>query len=590
MNKRYLLIGGMWLAIVPWLAGGREPLAPLISFGAVLIASFIAWRLPEGVRLRSDPLMWSATAFLIWSSLSLIWSVNRFQSIEWIVGWVMVMALFMLAQQVRSKADQVRLWLGGYVSIATVFSLYGIWLYLVGDYERLTSTIYWANPYAAYLIPAVILSGWMFARGKQWTAKWQWLAGLATVINGTAFALTGSRGAILVLALVSLMVIIWRRPKLHHCTKIVFSLIMIIIATFGLQFARQHHFQHATVVSNTSRFAEAARGESNSLTDRRNYIETAIGMWRNEPLRGTGAGTFASVQPAYQKRVISATTDAHNAYLQRLPELGLVGFLILAAVMITLALGLWRCLRQDAAKWPLVVALAGLLIHFGLDIDARYPVLLALAAILAGLCYAPRPSKPGQPTGMILLLLVCAALPVFGAYRSATYADFGGIAQDNHDYSDAAGWYQKAHGTLVYDPDTLTGEGINYLSLAAIGIDPAANLKLAETSARSAVKLDPRDAQHEFLLAQVLRLEGDGAGSVGAYLEALRLDPLNHPEYYLGLAELYASQQAPDKALIYTRKVIELYPPEVVANRGAQADIGDIVARAAALQAALAPN
>jgi O-antigen ligase len=120
-------------------------------------------------------------------------------------------------------------------------------------------------------------------------------------------------------------------------------------------FTGQHH---AKVVPG-SRFAEAASGESKSTSDRLYYLGSAFDMWLAHPWGGTGAGTYRDVHPQYQKRVISASSNAHNFYVQTLAELGLVGTLALVAVMLWLLAGGLRGLVAEPEMVPVAIGAAG---------------------------------------------------------------------------------------------------------------------------------------------------------------------------------------------------------------------------------------
>ncbi|MGK3808187.1 hypothetical protein ABI003_15005, partial [Enterococcus faecium] len=89
---------------------------------------------------------------------------------------------------IKGKERVVRL----YLSVALGFSLYGLWLYLTGTYQRFTSSYYWANPAAAYLIPAILVS--LHKAMKKDARKWLWVS-ISSVFTASFF-LTDSRAAL----------------------------------------------------------------------------------------------------------------------------------------------------------------------------------------------------------------------------------------------------------------------------------------------------------------------------------------------------------------------------------------------------------
>src|SRR5437763_1767216 len=77
------------VAMAPWMSGGQEPLAMLLSAGALLLGALLVWRQPEARRLRVGPLMMSWLALMGLALLSLLWTANRFSTVLWVSEWVM---------------------------------------------------------------------------------------------------------------------------------------------------------------------------------------------------------------------------------------------------------------------------------------------------------------------------------------------------------------------------------------------------------------------------------------------------------------------------------------------------------------------
>ncbi|MBW3538508.1 O-antigen ligase family protein [Candidatus Parcubacteria bacterium] len=582
LSKNHLLVVLLAVAVTPWLSGGREPLALLLSYMALGLGIFLLWRSPQLRPLGFNLLTGSALALWLWAALSLVWSVNRFSSAVWLIYLGLAIAAFGLAYQLASSAPAARAWIGLYLGVATVFSLYGLWLYLAGEYPRLTSSFYWANPWAAWSLPAVVLGGWYWAKG----AGRRYL--LAAAVTLAAFILADSRSAWLVLVLVAVPATVKLRRPARFWRRGLVVVAAAIIVSQGLVSVKTRWFEQPALQPG-SRFAEAASGESTSAADRLNYLRAAAAIWRQHPLVGTGAGTFAVVHPQYQIRVISAATNAHNFYAQTASELGLVGLLLVTALAAGLGLGVLRGVRQDRRRLPPAIVLGALVVHLGLDIDSSYPAILLLVAMLAGLVWLPPPGgfqlptlvgrwglKP-RPTGRqlkaagypawLLAALVIGAYPVAGYYQSHAAAERGRWSQQDGEFALAAKHFNRARQGIVYNPDVVNAEGINYYVLAATGQDKAANLALARQRALLGQKLDPLDAQHTFLLARVLLKTGDVVGAEAAYRQTLKLDPYNHPDYYLDLVRLYQAAGRPDEAFSYADRGAKLYPEAVVANR-----------------------
>jgi tetratricopeptide (TPR) repeat protein len=127
---------------------------------------------------------------------------------------------------------------------------------------------------------------------------------------------------------------------------------------------------------------------------------------------------------------------------------------------------------------------------------------------------------------------------------------------------------------LVYNPDLINAEGIDYFVMASAGgAQGKADASLALDRARTAQRLDPADGQHHQLEGRVLELMNQPAAAEKAYREALRLDPYNHPDYAYDLAALQLRQNRPDEALRTAQAMADQYTDAVVANRSADSTL-----------------
>lgn len=116
----------------------------------------------------------------------------------------------------------------------------------------------------------------------------------------------------------------------------------------------------------------------------------ALRMFKASPLLGTGLDTYGELgKPIGPSREL--LFYAHNDYAQALAEAGLVGAVLVAAVVATLASRLRAFIREapssaprplDAGCWA---ALAGLAVHTCFDWNLHVPANALLAAVIAGL-------------------------------------------------------------------------------------------------------------------------------------------------------------------------------------------------------------
>jgi O-antigen ligase len=489
-----------------------------------------------------------------------LWTANRFNTIEWL--WMMAGAgvVFWL---VTTLDDHARRWLvSGYLVSAAIFSVYGLWLYGTGSFPRFTSSIYWPNPAAAYLMPAIVIA----LDGVRQSGKRGTLMMAALVLYGVAFGLCDSRAAGLVLAVAGLVYVV-KQWSWRFCIKLLCTGFVVMIGIAACIQIRHNINPSAATTVPGARVIAAQTVDSNSLTDRVKFLQAAGSMWRDHMWVGGGAGTYGVMHPRYQRGVTDSAIDAHNFYAQLLAELGLVGLVLLIWLAWAIIPGLKRGAAESTLGGALTIALAALIIHFGLDIDSSYPALLWLVAILAGLIYRCR--EQGQParlrmvwpTVLALAMIIIAA----SAYQSNVWDQRGVSAQEDSDYSAAADDFARAHSGLVFNPDWLTSEGINDLAMASEGYREGAvsALDLGQKAAR----LDPNDAQHWYLLGRAWAMLGNQKESEKALRYALTLEPHSRPEYARSLAELLRGQKRLAEAKTVAKTMLDQYDALTIAAR-----------------------
>jgi O-Antigen ligase len=235
---------------------------------------------------------------------------------------------------------------------------------------------------------------------------------------------------------------------------------------------------------------KAGRLVSTSSSNRWRWWQEAWNAFVDHPAQGTGAGSFELTDRLERKSPL-AVVEPHSTPLQFLSELGIVGFLLFAAVVVAGAIAVRR------SSTPLVLALAICLLHSFVDIDWDYvavqgPVFLTVGALAAG--------PPSRERGWLpsAAAAVCALAAV---------------------YSLAAPWLSTHRLNAAYD------------SLAA------GNLIGARDEAKSAHSFNPLAVEPLWLMAGIAPTRAE---SVRLFREAIRREPKNAESWYLlGSFELH---------------------------------------------------
>jgi O-antigen ligase len=123
----------------------------------------------------------------------------------------------------------------------------------------------------------------------------------------------------------------------------------------------------------------------------------ALDIYKTQKLRGTGAGTYQQYFPRYRSES-GYVVDAHSLYLQSLAELGIVGFVLIAIVVLGILAGLASRIRgPDRALYAALFAVSlAWAVHQAFDWDWQMPaVTLGVFILAAAGLTRPRDGKVG---------------------------------------------------------------------------------------------------------------------------------------------------------------------------------------------------
>lgn len=252
----------------------------------------------------------------------------------------------------------------------------------------------------------------------------------------------------------------------------------------------------------------------------------ALHSFEEEPIRGTGAGTFRVEWNQYRGNT-PERSEAHSVYFETLGELGLVGGLLLAACLLSLGAGmLWRASAPFA---PLAGAGAGLLTLwlFQAGVDwvwetpaVTVPVIAVGGAILAREALQlesqeaePRGAHPALRVALVAALFALAVLPGRVALSQARTDEAYRLVSDG---DCARGGPAAADALRLLDrPDARL--------LTAYCSAEAGNTRQALVELRLAAREDPRNWVYPYAVSIVEAGIGqDPRSSVAA---ARRLNP-----------------------------------------------------------------
>ena len=317
------------------------------------------------------------------------------------------------------------------------------------------------------------------------------------VHDGLLFALAFVVGAA-VMAL-ALRYVVTRAVDVRVVRVVAVALAVVAVAIFVASIVRAggpvqwtqdrwHEFANpvsAQVGQTPGRLASA------SSSNRWRWWQEAWNAFTNHPANGTGAGTFALTDRIRRTSTL-AVVEPHSTPLQFLTELGVIGFLLYGALLVTIA-------RRTFL--PLGLAIAVCFLHSFVDIDWDYiavqgPLFLLIGALLAG---APR-----RRSGWLMpsVAAACALVAV---------------------YSLASPWLSERRLNSAYDA-LFRGNELGALDRA-----------------QSAHSLNPLAVEPLLLEASLTQ---DKSRALALYRQARDLEPLNADTWYaLGAFQLRQLRQ-----------------------------------------------
>jgi hypothetical protein len=257
-----------------------------------------------------------------------------------------------------------------------------------------------------------------------------------------------------------------------------------------------------------------------SSDNRTYYWRVAWHEYRNNPLLGSGAGSYVRFWQRYRP-VPYGVRNVHNQYLETLAELGPVGLVLLLVALGTPLVAAARVRRE-----PLLAAVAGAYVAFlavlALDWDWQLTG-VGLAGIACGvaLVVAARPARVREPgfaaRGVVVAGAVALALFALVGQLGNNAASGSARAARKGEYRTAVRLARRARrwAPWSYEPWQLLGE-------AQLGLGDA---KAARRSLREALERD----RAEWRVWYDLALASRGAERKRALAQASRLDPFAVP-------------------------------------------------------------
>lgn len=583
---RYLAVPVLVLALVtvPWFFGGREPIGLLVNslLSGLLFVAWLVVSRHQALKVSTYPraILWSLVALMVWSMVTLPLSISRYESLLYMIPLLQSIVVFVVARDLVGYAVARKfiwvLWTLVALSVLAIGSV----IFVIGDYERMTSLFYWANPLATYLIVAILAALQLMQESEVATkARRFWLIAAGLLAGGLILTYSRAGWLIGIVAVVTYFLSQQRRPDVQ-AKDLISALLRVVtiavVASAVLVTLRVVFFKSAAL-NVSQRVAESTT--STSVTDRFAYWRESTAIFAARPLTGWGIGTFKEIHPMYQESPTTAGDNPHSTFFQAFAELGVVGAALYLTFIAALARYAWQMLRDDEVEaWRQVALLAVLAIgaHSLVDLVSNYPVLILTTALFLAMALPitehvhemrVKSWRLGIPLVAFSILLAAALWYSYHNYLSAIDADYT-AAISGVDPDEAADNYAGIFERPVYDPTLLADAALLQVSrYATRDSAPVSLLDDGESYARLALRREPYNEKAHFALAQILENQGKTTEALKEYKQTITLDPHDYPPYQIAYAKLLRREGYVDDAIQVLLPVEREYTDAVIANR-----------------------
>ena len=277
----------------------------------------------------------------------------------------------------------------------------------------------------------------------------------------------------------------------------------------GDRISRQYdRFREGDVITQTEDARERLTAVGNN--GRIGHWEKALDAFEDNPLKGTGAGTY-ELTWAKERDTDFTVRDGHSLYLETLSELGIVGGILLVAMLGGILVGLaWHARGPQRALWGALFTAGGVwALHATQDWVWELPSVTAWLFAAGGIALARPPGVPETrlvaPPRLArviaaLVVLALAVTPVLNALADARLRD-SVQAFKLGDCQSAIDHALSATSALGARPEPYAILGFCDVRLG--------KPDLAERMMRNAVDRDPDSWVYHYGLALVLASKGE---------------------------------------------------------------------------------
>lgn len=346
MHRVAFLLLWLFVFTIPW-----QNTVSLEAFGTVSqlvgIVAFVAalLRCASAGRLRKPKAtLFLTAAFVMCALLSAAWSADQDTTLVRAQTLIQLLAMFWVVSEVVSDEIDVHNLLWAYVAGAGITVVVTFVQFAAGNGSqdlRYTAAGFNANDQALTLALAIPMACFLIVRRR---ALWLKCFLLAYVIAAPiAIALTGSRTGVLACCTAFIVSALGLR-RMRWSTRLMLAAAVGVCAWCLVAFVPEASWARVSSIS--------AQLDGGDLNQRTGIWAAGLKEFATHPLLGIGAGGYLQVSG----RFLGESVVAHNTFVSVLVELGIVGFVIFAAILVKTAGAVWRLAGSERLMWAAVAS------------------------------------------------------------------------------------------------------------------------------------------------------------------------------------------------------------------------------------------
>jgi len=340
-----------------------------INFSSLLAGIIIIWGfyiiIKEKINLRKTPLLLAWALFIGFSILSLIYSVDKLESLKIIIRLINFCLLYIIAYYYFTKYKNKKgLYIKTLLIVYLIPVLYGLWQALtqsnfIGfeDYNRLNSTYFHPNAFAFNLFFLFVILFTLILKTKNFPLKKYLKLYLILVFSLILLTLTRSVWIGLGIFILALF-LIYGRKYLLKIILVFLVLCFVFLVLNNYTSLKYYNWDNIAIIRriHTSTYLLSS-------------WEWRVKMWQEmsayisqSPIIGHGINTYRYLR---EKQIYNPleSTYAHNDYLKILIELGIIGLLLYLNLIFQALKKIWQKYKDNQqAKY--LISFLGILILF----------------------------------------------------------------------------------------------------------------------------------------------------------------------------------------------------------------------------------